>query len=409
MSAELPPSSERPARRIVIDTESSIDQINGVSGSVRRVAAHLALRQCDALILAPQPLSKTLFTEKKVEGFPVKTNFAVPINGFWVGVPSHQVTLNKIKDFNPDAIHLASPCSKQGNAGLKSAKVLHKPTVSVYQTDAAQYARRFTTDKIPKKLHWLRERSGDNIEQFIAERIASLHNKSTLNLVPSSSAWKYLEGIGVNPDTMRMWGRGVDTDLYRPEWAQTEEVVRLKQEWSQQGTRTVVGYVGRLAPEKTVERLAVLAVDPSIRLVIVGDGPSKAKLQTLLPKDTLFLGEQTGETLAQSYAAFDLFVHPGNDETFGQAIQEGMASGVPVIVPDKGGPLDTVDEGFTGLFYDHQSDESLRERVLYLADRPDLRRQMGATAARTMKGRSWEAVGDQLLDYYEEAIKRFTA
>lgn len=400
MSAETSPDS----KKVFIVSESSQALINGVSGSVRKVAAHLALRNYEAEVVTPWPA----LPDKQLEGFRVRTTPSAVLDGFYIGLPTHEWMRRQVRKSKPNIVHVASPASKQGNAGIKAANANGVPSVSVYQTDIAQYVRRFTSNKIPKELAWLRKRTGDDFEQLLFQRIAMLHQNSTMTLVPSSAAWQHLEGISVDPDTMRMWGRGVDTDLYRPEWAETEEVNRLKNEWSQGGTRTIVGYVGRLAPEKTVERLAVLSGDPSIRLVIVGDGPSKAKLQSLLPKDTLFLGEQTGETLARSYAAFDLFVHPGNDETFGQAIQEGMASGVPVIVPDKGGPLDTVDEGLTGLFYDHRSDESLRERVVFLADRPALRRQMGATAARAMKGRSWEAIGDQLLGYYDEAIDRFT-
>ena len=92
----------------------------------------------------------------------------------------------------------------------------------------------------------------------------------------------------------------------------------------------------------------MLAARDDLQLVVVGDGVDRAKLETALPS-AVFTGALYGEELAAAYASMDVFVHPGEHETFCQAVQEAMASGLPVIAPDAGGPRDLVAPMQTGL------------------------------------------------------------
>ena len=121
----------------------------------------------------------------------------------------------------------------------------------------------------------------------------------------------------------------------------------LRRQWSPLG-KPVVGFVGRLAPEKHVERLVGLAANDAVQLVIVGDGVDRSKLQSAMPT-AVFTGALYGDELAAAYASMDVFVHPGEHETFCQVVQEALASGLPVIAPDAGGPRDLVTPWRTGL------------------------------------------------------------
>lgn len=96
------------------------------------------------------------------------------------------------------------------------------------------------------------------------------------------------------------------------------------------------------------------------------------------------------------------FVHPGTDETFCQAVQEALASGVPVVAPASGGPVDLVEHGRNGWLWPTEDPGLLRGVVAALLANPDRRRTMGQYARRSVAHRSWAAVGDQLLDLYEE-------
>ena len=112
----------------------------------------------------------------------------------------------------------------------------------------------------------------------------------------------------------------------------------------------LVGYVGRLAAEKELELLTHLHDLPGTRLVLVGGGPEEQRLRTLLPEAAL-LGVRHGEDLASIVASLDVFVHTGRTETFCQSAQEALASGVPVVAPRAGGPVDLVGHGENGYLY----------------------------------------------------------
>jgi len=161
----------------------------------------------------------------------------------------------------------------------------------------------------------------------------------------------------------------------------------------------VVGYLGRLAPEKHVERLAALSDLAGVRLVVVGDGPERARLQHLLPR-AVFTGQLVGDELAAAMASLDVFVHPGEHETFCQAVQEALASGVPVVAADQGGPRDLVVNGRTGYLVDVTCFAAgLRAAVTALAQ-DDLRRHFSLAARRSVLRRTWPAVCDELVGHY---------
>ena len=108
-------------------------------------------------------------------------------------------------------------------------------------------------------------------------------------------------------------------------------------------------YVGRLANEKRVELLLQVARTPGIALTIIGDGARREELETIFAgTGTHFTGYLLDEELACAFASADLFAFTGPNETFGQVVQEAMASGLPAIVIDQGAVKDLVLEGETG-------------------------------------------------------------
>jgi phosphatidylinositol alpha 1,6-mannosyltransferase len=169
------------------------------------------------------------------------------------------------------------------------------------------------------------------------------------------------------------------------------------------GGEVLVGYVGRLAVEKRVDLLAGVGRLPGVRLVVIGDGPVRGELGRALPT-ALFLGPRHGEQLARLYASLDVFVHPGPYETFGQTVQEAMASGLPVVAPAAGGPVDLVAADLTGTLVPPLDGAALTDAVAALTGDPCRRKAYGDAARARVAARSWAAVGDELLGHYAEVL-----
>ena len=205
-----------------------------------------------------------------------------------------------------------------------------------------------------------------------------------------------LERLGI--EAVARWPRGVDQVLFEP--AKRDEA--LHAELAPHGEH-LVGYVGRLAPEKELELLAHVDRLPGVRLVLVGGGPEEARLKALLP-DAAFLGVLHGDELARVYATLDVFVHTGRHETYCQSAQEALASGVPVVAPRAGGPIDVVDDGVAGFLYEPGDAEELVAHVERLVTEPMQRLRMSHAARASVRTRTWQAVNELLLSHYRDVV-----
>ena len=362
--------------RVLVVSESFLPQVNGVTNSVRRVLEHLERRGHGAALVAPSGPGE-------YAGAPVRQvrSVAMPTyRDFPVGLAAQRTLRHVLWGFAPDVVHLASPAWLGHQAGM-AARSMGVPVVAVYQTDLVGFAERYPFPGAAAAMRSLTRR---------------VHEPADRTLVPSTASRDQLTGMGI--ERLHLWGRGVDTELFGPE-RRSEELRR------ELGVRHLVGYVGRLAPEKELELLVQVQDLPDTRLVVVGGGPEEQRLRSVLPR-AAFLGMRHGEDLARIVASLDVFCHTGRTETFCQSAQEALASGVPVVAPRAGGPVDLVAEGRTGFLYRPGDGQELATHVTRLLADPALRAGMGTAATRSVQGRSWAALNDQLLDHYRAVTAR---
>ncbi len=364
--------------KIAVVTEAFLPQVNGVTNSVLRLLEFCKAQGHDVLIIAPESEgAPSDYLGYKIKHIPsISMKKLIPM-----GVPKRYLE-PLLEGFSPDVIHLASPIFL-GHYVARIARKSGIPTVSVYQTDIAGFARHY----------------GLTIAHSTLKKwVSRIHQSTDITLAPSKWACRDLEQSGVK--NVRLWKRGVDLVNFTP--ARRDE--SLRQNICGSSQKLIVGYVGRLANEKRIDDLAILDKQNDIQLVIVGDGPAQQRLKKELPS-ARFVGYQSGTELARYVASFDIFVHTGKHETFCQGIQEALASGVPVIGPDTGGPVDLIEHGVTGLLIDTSDSYQLLDAVATLRNHSsfDL---MQLAARKSVEHRTWDYINQQLMTHYFDAVEQ---
>ncbi|HER19790.1 MAG TPA: glycosyltransferase family 1 protein, partial [Chromatiales bacterium] len=246
-------------------------------------------------------------------------------------LPRRRAFLTAWREARPDLVHIATE-GPLGASALSAARALDLPVTTSLHTNFHAYARAY-------RLGWLASPVMAYLRRF--------HNRSAGTFIPTDTQAKELSAAGF--ERLVVLGRGVDTDLFSP--ARRDPALRAV--WGADEQTPVLLHVGRLAAEKNLDLLVeamdlARSVKPSTRLVIVGDGPERARLERQLP-GAVFTGALRGEALARHYASADGFVFPSLTETFGIVVLEAMASGLDCLSFDYAAGRRLIEPGCNGL------------------------------------------------------------
>jgi glycosyltransferase involved in cell wall biosynthesis len=284
---------QRPMR-VLIATDAWAPQVNGVVRTLETLGKHLVRLGHEVKFVTP-------------DGFrtvPMPTYPEIKLALF-----ARRAVGRVIDQFKPDAIHIAT----EGPLGLATRRNCMRRGLS------------FTTSFHTRFPEYIHARFGVPTA-WSYTGLRWFHGPATAVMVATRTLERDLTARGFK--NLRLWSRGVDTDLFKP----------AAKDWLNL-PRPVFLYVGRVAIEKSVEEFLKLDL-PGSKLV-VGDGPQLAELRTRYP-NVHFTGPKFDADLARYYGASDVFVFPSRTDTFGLVVLEALASGLPVAAHPVQGPIDII-------------------------------------------------------------------
>ncbi len=285
-------------------------------------------------------------------------------------------------------IHTATP-GPIGLAALAIAKILRIPISGTYHTSIPQYAQVLTGDAVIEDLAW--------------KYVLWYYDQLDVIYAPSQSTCDELVEKGIRPEKIRVYPRGIDVDAFNP----AKRNGALKKRFGIQSGTTLI-YVGRVSKEKNLHLLAdafteIALSQSGVHLVVVGDGPYLDEMRKRMKGlPCYFTGYLSGDALTEIYASADLFVFPSATDTFGNVVLEAQASGLPVIVTDKGGPCENMANQETGLVVPADDSVALMSAIQTLVHHPDTLKFMGSAARKYVEARSFEAAFLKTWDMYNE-------
>lgn len=364
--------------RIAFVTETWLPSTDGVVTRMTSTIRELRRSGHDVLIIAPEGGEED-YLGATVRGVPTFALRGVYGGKQW-GFPMPRIG-GYLRDFQPDIVHVVNPMM-MGIVAVIAARFARLPLVASYHTDVARYASYYKLGFLRPVIWWLLRR---------------LHGQAEINLATSGATCAELREHGI--PRVALWRRGVDLELFRPRGG---PVPVPREPLHRQGPITAL-YVGRIAAEKGLDRLAPLTLADNTRLLLVGDGPQRAELTERFPAHAAsFTGILHGDDLADQYAKADVFVFPSTTDTLGLVLLEALASGLPVVAADSPASRELLAECPAARLFPPQESEQLPALVTELANDPTARHRARAEAEQW----SWPAATSQLLDHYSTAFAR---
>lgn len=395
---------------ILLVTETWQPDVNGVAMSLHQLMSQLVMMGHKVSLLRPEPkhvesndfkdnsfdkhhrddpqLNQLHIVTKdiQVKGMPIPK-----YPDLQMGMPVYNRIKRELKQLKPDIVHIATE-GPLGLAALLAAKKQKIAATTGYHTQFHDFSRHFGIGIIARPL----------LTYF-----KWFHNASEATCVPSQKTQNDLDKIGFK--RLVQVGRGVDLERFNPE----HRSETLRQEWGAHKQHTVLIMVSRLSPEKGVDlviqsfkALQSAQLHRAMKLVIVGDGPDRQRLESLASdssEDIIFTGAKKGHELAEHYASGDAFIFASQVETFGNVVIEAMASGLPVYAYDDAAAGMLVNPNNGGLV----PVGNKKEFINMVAALPKMQvlKEQSSHAVQQVAGFSWQRPAKQMLEMFINAIQ----
>jgi phosphatidylinositol alpha 1,6-mannosyltransferase len=375
--------------RVVYFTESLLPLVDGVSHTLNHLFTTLEDEGIEFRVYAPfVPPAEVGYSSRvrrvRSVRFPLYPDYKV-------SMPGGRRLIAELDAYAPELIHVASPTPMSVWA-QNYARSRGIPVVATFHTHFVSYFRYYGVRGL--------EGLGWRIMRWFYGRCDATY-------APSSSIVDELRAQGI--PRVHLWSRGVDSTLFSPE--KRDDSLRASLGVTDDVPMLLM--VSRLVKEKDMADLVVMDEELRrrglvYRLALVGNGPMRRELEARLPH-AHFAGRRRGEELARWYASGDVFVFPSTTETFANVVQEAMASGLPAVVADRGGPPGVIEPNRSGLVARANCGSSLADNVERLLLDRELRASMGRAARQRAQARTWAAVNAVLISDYARLTGRLSA
>ncbi len=374
MTGQIPPALQNRKRAWFTDT---LDDVNGVATTIRKMAAAAAEAGEELVVVTSR-------SDMQIDDIPIRTfrpigEFELPEYELQkLSFPPILQMLDYVQREQFTEIIISTP-GPIGLTALLAAKMLNLRTSAIYHTDFPQYIRILTDDSFLESLAW--------------SYMHWFYGQAETVFVNSEEYRESWISRGFAAEKVKILPRGLDTELFNPSRRNVQFWKKFDGLTTSDPAAVRLLYVGRISREKDLDVLAAAYLSvrkqlPAVKLYLIGDGPYLKALSEMMP-DAVFTGYLSGEALATAYASADLFLFPSTTDTFGNVIIEALASGLPVIVSDVGGPKELVTHGVNGLVTKAHDAENFVAAIMTLSTDKVMRTRMGEDARQSVLDRNW--------------------
>ena len=387
--------------RIAIFTDAYDPYISGVTTSIKMLKTALENMHHEVLIItANLKNNRFIYDEnKKIIYIPgIKTGiYETRLTGIY-----SRKAMKIIKEWKPNIIHSQT----EFGIGVFSRIVARKlkiPVVHTYHTlyeDYVYYVTHGIFDNLGKKLaisitKYFCDKKCDELI-VPTDKIKNLfmdkyHIKRNIHVIPS----------------------GIDTDKFIRNDKMNKEIQKLKKKYKIKEHDFVIGSIGRVAKEKSLDVLLknaslLIKENKNFKVIIVGNGPDLDNLKELVKKlnikdNVIFTGSVSYDLVPIYYHLFSVMVSFSKSETQGLTIIEALASSIPTICIDDKSFREMIEDQYNG--YLITSNEQFIERIYQLKNNLQLYSDMAINAKNSVHKYSKEVFAADVLKVYAKALK----